>query len=125
NGPDQVVTIGTRPGLQFDISEVKVKAGSRIKWVFNNNDDMLHNCVITRPGTAAAAGEAALGLGLKGSEMQYVPLSDDILYHTNLLQPGSSETVYFTAPTKPGTYQYVCTFPGHHMLMQGKLVVTR
>jgi len=125
NGPDQVVVIGTNPGLQFDVSEVRVKAGSKVQWTFNNNDDMLHNCVITRPGTANAVGEAALSLGLRGADMQYIPLTDDIAFHTNILQPLSSETIYFTAPAKPGVYQYVCTFPGHHMLMQGKLHVIK
>ena len=125
NGPDQVITIGTKPGLKFDLSEVQVKAGSRIKWVFNNNDDMLHNCVIVRPNTSNAVGEAAIKLGLKGSEMNYVPKLSNVLFHTNILQPESSETLYFNAPTEPGNYEFVCTFPGHHTLMLGKLKVTK
>jgi azurin/glucose/arabinose dehydrogenase len=125
SGPDQVIIIGTVPGLKFDISEIQVKAGSRVKIVFNNNDDMLHNLVITRPGTANAVGEAGLNLGLKGSEMNYVPKSSDVLFHTNIVEPEKSESLYFIAPKQPGTYQYVCTFPGHYTLMQGKLKVTR
>ncbi|CAG4997861.1 hypothetical protein DYBT9275_01867 [Dyadobacter sp. CECT 9275] len=125
NGPDQVITIGTVPGLKFDISEIQVKAGSRIKLVFNNNDDMLHNLVITRPGTANAVGEAGLNLGLKGSEMSYVPKSNDVLFHSNIVEPEKSESIYFVAPKTAGTYQYVCTFPGHYTLMQGKLKVTK
>ncbi|GAB2786579.1 hypothetical protein GCM10027275_33860 [Rhabdobacter roseus] len=125
NGPDQVVTLGTKPGLKFDLPEVQVKAGSRVKWVFNNNDDMLHNCVITKPGAANPVGEAALGLGLKGAELNYIPPTDNVLYHTGLMQPESSEAIYFVAPTRPGDYQYVCTFPGHHTLMQGKLKVVK
>lgn len=124
-GPDRIVTIGTRRGLQFDISEIRVKAGSKVQLTFNNNDDMLHNFVITQPGAANAVGEAALALGLKGSEKHYIPEMKEVLFHSNLLQPESSETIYFTAPSKPGTYQYVCTFPGHHALMQGKLVVIK
>ncbi|ODS77326.1 MAG: large, multifunctional secreted protein [Cytophagaceae bacterium SCN 52-12] len=124
-GPDRVITIGTRPGLQFDISEIRVRAGSKIQLTFNNNDDMQHNFVITQPGAANAVGEAALALGLKGSEKHYIPDMKEILFHSNLLQPESSETIYFTAPSKPGTYQYVCTFPGHHALMQGRLVVIK
>jgi azurin/glucose/arabinose dehydrogenase len=125
NGPDQVVTLGTKPGLKFDLPEVRVKAGSRVKWVFNNDDDMLHNCVITRPGTANQVGEAALTLGLKGSEMQYVPASANVLFHTNILQPETSEAIYFVAPKQPGDYTYVCTFPGHYVVMQGKLRVVK
>lgn len=124
-GPDRVITIGTRPGLQFDISEIRVKAGSKIQLTFNNNDDMLHNFVITQPGAANSVGEAALALGLKGSEVQYVPDMKEVLYHSNMLQPETSETIYFTAPARPGTYQYLCTFPGHHALMQGRLVVIK
>lgn len=124
-GPDQIVSIGTRPGLQFDISEIRVKAGSKIQLTFNNNDDMLHNFVITQPGAANSVGEAALALGLKGSEQHYVPFTKDVLFHSHILQPETSETIYFTAPSKTGVYQYVCTFPGHHALMQGRMIVIK
>lgn len=125
NGPDQVITIGTVPGLKFDISEIQIKAGSKIKVVFNNNDDMLHNLVITKPGQANAVGEAGLNLGLKGSEMNYVPKNDNVLFHTNIVEPEKSESIYFVAPAQAGTYQFVCTFPGHYSLMQGKLKVVK
>ncbi|RRB01071.1 plastocyanin/azurin family copper-binding protein [Larkinella rosea] len=125
NGPDQVITIGTVPGLKFDKTQVEVKAGSRIKWIFNNNDDMLHNCVIVKPATANVVGDAALKLNLNGSKMQYVPVTPNVLFHTNLMQPESSESLYFVAPTTPGDYQFVCTFPGHASLMQGTLKVVK
>jgi azurin/glucose/arabinose dehydrogenase len=125
NGPDQVITIGTVPGLKFDISQIQVKAGSRIKLIFNNNDDMLHNLVITKPGTVSSVGEAGLKLGLKGTELNYVPKTNDVLFHTNIIEPEKSEAIYFTAPKQTGTYNYVCTFPGHYMLMQGKLNVVK
>jgi len=123
NGPDQTLTIGTKPGLKFDVDKLEVKAGSRIKLVFNNNDDMLHNFVITKPGQANNVGEAALRLNLNGPKMNYVPNTPDVLYHTNILQPESVESIYFVAPTTPGNYQFVCSFPGHYSLMQGTLVV--
>ncbi len=125
NGPDQVITLGTKPGLKFDQAQLEVKAGSKIKIVFNNNDDMLHNFVVTNPGMANPMGEAALKLGLKGAEMNYIPNSPNVLYHTGLMQPESSETIYFVAPDKPGDYQYVCTFPGHYTIMQGTLKVVK
>ena len=125
NGPDQVITIGTKPGLKFDLTEIQVKAGSRVKFVFNNNDDMLHNCVITSPAAANKVGEAALNLGLKGAELNYIPDMAEVLYHTGLMQPESTEALYFVAPAKTGDYQYVCTFPGHHTLMQGKMKVVK
>ncbi len=125
NGPDQTISIGTKPGLKFDTEKVDVKAGSRIKFVFNNNDDMLHNCVIVRPGTANSVGNAAMKLNLNGAKLNYIPASADVLFHTNIMQPESSESIYFTAPTEPGDYQFVCTFPGHSSLMQGILRVVK
>jgi len=125
SGPDQVINIGTVPGLKFDISEIQVKAGSKIRLNLNNNDDMLHNLVITKPGTANAVGEAGLNLGLKGTELNYVPKTDAVLFHTNIVEPEKTESIYFIAPKQPGTYQYLCTFPGHYTLMQGKLKVVK
>ena len=57
--------------------------------------------------------------------MNFIPDTDDVIVHTTLVQPESSQTIYFTAPSKPGDYDYVCTFPGHAMLMKGILRVTR
>lgn len=123
NGPDESLTIGTKPGLQFDISEIRVKAGTRIALTFNNEDDMLHNLVITLPGDAIdKVGKMALEMGLKGPEMNWVPVSEQVLFHTGLLQPETRETIYFEAP-KAGIYPFVCTFPGHYLVMRGKLIV--
>lgn len=124
-GADKTVVVGTEPGLKFDVEMITVKAGSKIKLLFNNNDDMLHNLVITKPGAADRVGEAAMGLGLNGEKMAFVPAISDVLFHTRLLGPTEKETIYFTAPTQPGDYQYVCTYPGHYLLMRGVLRVTR
>ncbi|MBE9462933.1 plastocyanin/azurin family copper-binding protein [Dyadobacter subterraneus] len=125
NGPDQVINIGTVPGLKFDISEIQVKAGSKIRLNLNNNDDMLHNLVVVKPGTANTVGELGLNLGLKGTEMNYVPKTNDVLFHTNIVEPEKTESIYFVAPKQVGVYQYLCTFPGHYTLMQGKLKVVK
>lgn len=123
NGPDQTIELGTQPGLEYDLDEIEVVAGSRVALIFNNNDTMQHNVVIVEEGTADDVGNAAMNLGLSGEEMDYVPDMDEVLFYTSLLQPGSAETIYFTAPDTPGTYTYVCTFPGHHFVMRGTLVV--
>ncbi|WP_341225651.1 plastocyanin/azurin family copper-binding protein [uncultured Arcticibacterium sp.] len=120
---DVTITIGTVPGLKFDKTKFQVKAGSKVKMVFNNNDDMLHNLVIVKPNTVNEVGQAALTLGLKGPEMGYVPESDNVLFHTGITQPESTESIYFTAPKEKGDYIFVCTFPGHYTVMQGILRV--
>ncbi|MEO6705938.1 MAG: plastocyanin/azurin family copper-binding protein, partial [Ginsengibacter sp.] len=69
-------------------------------------------------------GGLALNMGLDGEKKSFIPNSPKVLYHTLLLQPGKSDTIYFTAPDKPGDYPYVCTYPGHYFLMRGILKVT-
>jgi azurin len=46
-----------------------------------------------------------------------------IIAATKLLQPRGKEVLNFTAPKKAGDYPYVCTFPGHWVIMNGKMVV--
>ncbi|GJM31778.1 MAG: hypothetical protein DHS20C18_07790 [Saprospiraceae bacterium] len=123
NGPDQEIVMATKPGMKYDMDFFSITAGQKIKLTLNNNDDMLHNLVITLPGKATEVGEAALKLGLDGESMQYIPNSESVLFHTKLLQPESSESIYFVAPKEPGAYEFVCTFPGHHMTMRGKMQV--
>lgn len=123
DGPDEELTISTVPGLKYSTDLISVVAGQKVKLTLQNNDDMLHNLVITLPEQASPVGEAALQLGLDGEAMDYVPDMDAVLFHTKLLQPETAETIYFIAPEKPGTYEFVCTFPGHHMTMRGKLQV--
>ena len=37
---------------------------------------------------------------------------------------GQEQIIEFTAPSVPGAYQYLCSFPGHHLIMRGTLIVT-
>ncbi|MBL7794782.1 MAG: auracyanin family protein [Saprospiraceae bacterium] len=120
---DKSITLSTLPGLKYDQGMLTVKAGSKVKLTFTNNDDMPHNVVFVNPGAADEIGKAAMALGLKGPEMQYVPNSPKVLHHTKLIQPGAAETIYFKAPSQPGDYMYVCTFPGHYQVMRGILRV--
>ena len=35
---------------------------------------------------------------------------------------GQSDTIEFDAP-EPGTYDFICSFPGHYSVMKGKFIV--
>ncbi len=124
-GPDRSITIGTKPGLKFDLENITVKAGAKVKITFKNNDEMLHNLVFTAPNASNEVGEMAVKMGLNGQKLNYVPPTPKVLYHTLLLQPNQSDTIYFTAPDKPDSYQYVCTYPGHYLVMKGVLNVVK
>ena len=84
---------------------------------------MPHNLLIVTPGKADEVAMKAMALGASGFETGFIPESDDILWHTKLLDNGKEEVLEFNAPTQPGDYQYVCSFPGHHILMRGMLHV--
>ncbi len=122
----QTLTIKTLPErLLYDIREFKVKAGQPVKLTFENPDVTPHNLLIVQPG-------AADEVGLAGNEMakltdgiarHFIPDSPKILHKTKLLNQGESEVLRFTAPATPGIYPYLCTFPGHWLVMKGEMIV--
>ena len=79
----------------------------------------MHNLLIVAPQSKEEVAQLAIDLGLQGQQLGYVPATDLVLYHTNLLVPNSSDIIYFTAPDTPGDYPFVCTFPGHAFVMHG------
>jgi azurin/glucose/arabinose dehydrogenase len=125
DGPDQKVVLATKPGLKFDKEVVTVKSNSLLQITFNNNDDMLHNLVVLAQGAESAdkVAEAALALGTKGPELNYVPDSDLVLYHTGIIEPENSESLFFKVPGRRGEYWIICSFPGHAYSMRIKLIV--
>ena len=122
---DQTVTVQGEEGLKFSVTRFDVKAGARVRLDFSNASDMLHNLVIVRPGSAPRVGDASMKLGLDGTRLDFVPLTNDVLYHTAIVAPQQAETIYFEAPATPGEYTYLCSFPGHAILMQGTMRVVR
>jgi putative heme-binding domain-containing protein len=52
-----------------------------------------------------------------------VPELPEVLAATRLLQPGESQTLRWQAPSQPGDFPYLCTFPGHWVRMNGVLHV--
>ena len=119
-----IVRIGTIvEKMRYDISEFEVKAGKKLKITFANPDFMPHNLVFVQPESANEVAMAALQLGAQGFEKGFVPDSDKVIAATALIDHGKEAELEFTAPSKPGDYQFVCTFPGHHILMRGIMKV--
>lgn len=110
--------------LLFDKAALTVKAGQSVSLTFTNKAPktagLQHNWVLVKQG----AQEEVANLGIQaGPDKGYVPASDKILAHTRLLSSGESDTVVFTAPAQKGDYPFICTFPGHWMMMKGVLKV--
>jgi azurin len=111
--------------LQFSPKEIRVKAGQPVRLLFENPDLMQHNLVLVDAGAEEEVGALADQMAAKpeGLAKQYVPASAKVLHATPLVNPNSRAELRFNAPLKPGSYPYLCTFPGHWRVMRGVLVV--
>ena len=123
----QVVKIAAvKERMLFDITRFEVKAGQPVRIDFSNPDATAHNLVIVTPGAEAEIGQAANEMAKDPKEAQkgqFIPKSKKVLHATRMVAPLSAESLRFIAPEKPGEYPYLCTFPGHWIIMKGTMVV--
>jgi putative heme-binding domain-containing protein len=122
----QVIRLGTVfEKMSYDKEILVVRAGKPVEFILENSDLMPHNFVIVKPGKLEEIGMLAEADAQKPefAARQFVPNSPHVLLGSQLLQPRASQRLSFTAPTKPGVYPYVCTYPGHWRRMFGALYV--
>lgn len=124
----QAITITLNAGddMKYDLSEIKVKEGQKVTLTLHHTgklakEAMGHNFILLAQGTDVEAFSTA---AIAAKDSEYIPLadSDKILAHTKLIGGGESDTIEFTAPAK-GSYDFLCSFPGHHAMMKGKFIV--
>jgi azurin len=114
--------------MKFSVTEITAKPGEKLSVTFVNAGttpkfSMGHNWVLL-----AATGDVQpfLVAAAEAVTTDYVPAAQkaQIIASTKLLGPKESDTVTFTAPTTPGRYEFLCTFPGHYQVgMRGVLIV--
>jgi azurin len=119
------VTVESSDQMKYNVSEIKVKAGQSVTLTLKHVGKMPiqamgHNLVILQKGTNVAEfARSAMTAKATG----YVPTgSKSVIAATKLIGGGQETTITFTAPAK-GTYDFICTFPGHFSMMKGKLIV--
>jgi azurin len=111
--------------MKFEQTEFTVPAGEEITVTFKNtatSSAMKHNVVLltTDEGSVVTrVGQA----GTQAADNEYIPDDAAVLAATGLADPGETVSVTFTAPSEPGSYRYLCTFPGHYATMQGTMTV--
>ena len=107
--------------LLYDKDTLEAPAGSKITLNFKNNSTALaHNWVLIKPGTNETVGNDGMAAGEANNYIK--PNDPNVIAHTNLVKPGQTATITFDAPPQ-GQYPYICTFPGHHVLMKGVLTI--
>lgn len=113
--------------MLYDKSLLVVEAGKPVEIILINEDVMPHNLVIVAPGASEEVGKAAEKMAPEPDAQGriHVPASPKVLQATKMVDAGQQAKLSFTAPSEPGDYQYVCTFPGHWMRMLGTLAVVK
>ena len=122
----RVIRLGTiTDQMLFNQDRIAAQAGKPVEIVFENSDIMPHNFVVTKPGALEEIGLLGESSATQPGalERNYVPVSDKILVASRLLAPRDSQKLSFTAPSRPGVYPYVCTYPGHWRRMYGAFYV--
>ncbi|HEY8534879.1 MAG TPA: plastocyanin/azurin family copper-binding protein, partial [Vicinamibacterales bacterium] len=124
----RVIEITGNDQMKFSVTRITAKPGEtltvRLKTVSAlPKIAMAHNFVLLAAGTDAAAFANAAATA---SSTAYIPpaMKSSVLASTGLAGAGETVEVTFKAPTKPGQYDYICSFPGHFVAgMKGVLVV--
>ncbi len=121
----RVIAIEAGKNLSFNPRTLTARPDEAIRLEFSNPDVVPHNWALIRPGTLSLVGELANKIIAQpdAGRLGYIPKTDAILAYTGLTEPGTQATIFFKAPAKPGRYPFLCTFPGHWMVMNGELVV--
>ena len=86
--------------------------------------------MIVQPGALEEVGMAAneMAKDPKFANSDFIPEEKRslILHASPMIGPTRKSQIHvmrFTAPKTPGIYPYVCTFPGHWVVMKGEIVV--
>lgn len=111
-----VTAIAAKPGEQLTVRLKSVGAMPKVA--------MAHNFVLLAAGTNVT--EFANQSASAGPAASYIApaLKDKVLAFTALAGAGETVEVTFKAPTAPGAYTFLCSFPGHFAIgMRGTLTV--
>ncbi|MCO5233349.1 MAG: azurin [Chitinophagales bacterium] len=120
------VTINADDNMKYDVTEITAKEGQKVKVILHHVGklpiaSMGHNFVLLTEGSDLAqfAIEA-----INAKDNDYIPASlvDEVIAHTKTIGGGETAEVEFTAPAK-GTYEFLCSFPGHSAMMKGTFIV--
>ncbi len=111
--------------MRYDKNEIRVKEGQTVRLTFEHVGKMAknvmgHNFVLLNQGTDIIQfGQEAV----QAADNDYIPQNTTkVIAHTKMLGGGESTTIEFVAP-KAGTYDFICSFPGHYAIMRGKFIV--
>lgn len=118
------IVITSDDSMRFNKKELNVYEGQKVTLTFKHvgkmdKSVMGHNFVLLKQGVKLGSFAQK---AMDAKETAYIPKGDFVIAHTKMLGGGESDTIVFNAPKK-GTYNFICSFPGHYALMKGKFIV--
>jgi azurin len=120
-----IVRLTGNDQMRFSATRIEVKAGEKVRIELKNagtlpKEAMGHNLVVLKPGSDPIAFGAK---AMAAKPTDYVPAdATEVLGHTKVLGPGE-QALLELEPLAPGSYPFLCSFPGHVGLMNGQLIV--
>jgi azurin len=127
SGP-RTVEITAGDNMKYSLASIPAKPGEEITVILTNigtqpKEIMGHNWILLKAGADVAAFDAAAVLA-KATDYYPEAKAGDVIAHIPLMGPRKSGQVTFKAPTEPGEYVFLCSFPAHYQVgMKGVLVV--
>ena len=124
----RIVDITGNDQMKYSLATITAKPGEtltvRLKSIGTlPKIAMGHNFVLLAKGTDAAAFATAAA---SAYQTGYIPpaMKPKVLAMTTIVGPGETAEVTFKVPAAPGSYAFLCSFPGHFVAgMKGMLVV--
>lgn len=122
------IEISGNDSMKFNVTSFTVKPGEVVYVSLSNvgtlpKSVMGHNWVLLKAGKDGSAYSSAAA---NAKDEDYEPKSQagDVIASIGLLGARQNGEVTFTAPMAPGTYTYICSFPGHFQVgMRGVMIV--
>ncbi|MGB0175788.1 MAG: plastocyanin/azurin family copper-binding protein [Owenweeksia sp.] len=110
----EVKTVGeTMTEMKYEPNRLEVAPGTRVTIILENaasSEAMIHNWVLIEAGSQGEVTQQALDAGV---DKDFIPDTPKIIAATGLANPGETQEMEFVAPDRKGTYQFICTYPGH------------
>ena len=124
----RIVDITGNDQMKYSLTTITAKPGEtltvRLKSIGTlPKIAMGHNFVLLAKGTDATAFANAAA---SAYQTGYIPpaMKPKVLAMTTIVGPGETAEVTFKVPAAPGSYAFLCSFPGHFVAgMKGMLVV--
>jgi azurin len=122
------IPVTANENMKFSVTEITARPGESIQIVLRAMGTMpkiamAHNLVVLKKGTKL---DAFINAGAMARETNFIApaTASQVIASTPLAGAGETVQVTFRAPSAPGRYDFVCTFPGHFAGgMRGVLIV--